>query len=86
MTRDQWCTFMNNEGKPTEVEYWYNRYEHSWVVQVKDENGCQVGSSDYLCGEGAAQLLACERARAHGGLRVVKTNPSGETIVKVVAL
>ncbi len=30
------------------VEKWYDRYTRSWVVQVKDKNGYQVGNAVYV--------------------------------------
>lgn len=30
-----------------EIEVWYNRQETSWVCQLKDRDGCQIGGSYY---------------------------------------
>lgn len=30
------------------VEYWYDRHTRSWVVQVKDDKGNQVGKAHYF--------------------------------------
>lgn len=34
--------------KPFSVDMWYNRHERSWVIQVKDEDNCQIGNSVYV--------------------------------------
>lgn len=35
-------------AKPFSIDMWYNRLERSWVVQVKDEENCQIGDSVYV--------------------------------------
>ena len=34
---------------PKSVDKWYDRYTRSWVVQLKDQNGFQIGDA-YYCG------------------------------------
>ncbi len=39
--------FEHFERKPAAyVEVWYDRHARYWVIQQKDEDGMQVGSSD----------------------------------------
>jgi len=33
--------------KPFGIDMWYNRPERAWVVQVKDEEGTQIGDAAY---------------------------------------
>jgi len=37
-----------HNDKPFSIDMWYNRHERSWVVQVKDEDNCQIGDSAYV--------------------------------------
>jgi len=34
--------------KPFSVDMWYNRSVKSWVIQVKDDENCQIGDSVYV--------------------------------------
>ena len=36
-----------HNAKPFSIDMWYNRHERSWVVQVKDEEGTQIGDAAY---------------------------------------
>ena len=33
---------------PHHTDCWYNRYEKSWVVQLKDKYGNQIGEATYV--------------------------------------
>lgn len=37
----------NGEHVKKYVEVWYNKHEKSWVIQVKDKHGYQIGNSYY---------------------------------------
>jgi len=37
-----------SNAKPFSVDMWYNRSVKSWVVQIKDEENCQIGDSVYV--------------------------------------
>jgi hypothetical protein len=37
-----------HNAKPFNVDMWYNRHERSWVIQVKDEEGNQIGNATYV--------------------------------------
>jgi len=37
-----------SNAKPFSVDMWYNRSAKSWVVQIKDEENCQIGDSIYV--------------------------------------
>jgi len=38
-----------SESKPPfKVDRWYDRHTKSWVVQLKDEDGNQIGNATYL--------------------------------------
>jgi len=39
------------------IDYWYDKYTKSWIVQRKDENGDQIGNSDYVASKKEAQNL-----------------------------
>lgn len=34
--------------KINKVEYWYDKYTKSWVVQRKNKYGNQIGRADYV--------------------------------------
>lgn len=39
---------LGKEEIPFSVDMWYNRSDKSWVVQIKDEENCQIGDSVYV--------------------------------------
>ena len=41
-------------GKPTKVKRWYDRHVRSWVLQVTDDNGFQIGQAVYVGTKGEA--------------------------------
>ena len=38
----------SEEPKVVSVDKWYDRYSRSWIVQLKDESGNQVGDAMYF--------------------------------------
>lgn len=38
----------NQESKPSKVDMWYDRHEYSWVIQLKDTEGNQIGDAIYV--------------------------------------
>lgn len=41
--------YEHTEPKPPyKVDRWYDRHTKSWVVQLKDEDGNQIGNATYL--------------------------------------
>lgn len=45
-------------GQPSfTVRKWYDRYTRSWVVQVIDHLGNQVGDADYVYSRAEAEAL-----------------------------
>jgi hypothetical protein len=44
----------------TYVDRWYDKHSRNWVVQLKDRNGNQIGSADYV-GTAACALYAAQQ-------------------------
>jgi len=37
-----------HKAKPFSIDMWYFRQQRSWVVQLKDEEGNQIGDATYV--------------------------------------
>lgn len=40
--------------KPYKVDRWYDRRTRSWVIQLKDKEGNQIGNAIYVASKGEA--------------------------------
>jgi hypothetical protein len=57
----------------TTIEYWYNRHETSWVVQLKTKEGYQVGTADYVYTKKEAENITKEYQLKYPTAKVIKT-------------
>ncbi|TVY09920.1 hypothetical protein [Paenibacillus cremeus] len=44
----------DTEQKPAKVDKWYDRGTRSWVVQLKDHEGNQIGDAIYVASKSEA--------------------------------
>jgi len=66
----------NNEGPkeeiPFSIDMWYNRPEQAWVVQIKDEENCQIGDSVYVASKQEA-VNQVNRWKEEYGILLIRT-------------
>jgi len=61
-----------HNAKPFSIDMWYNRRERSWVVQVKDEEGNQIGNAKYVYSKPEA-LNQVEYWKEKYGIPLIRT-------------
>ena len=58
------------EPKPEYLDIWYDKYTTSWVVQLKDIEGNQIGNCDYVYTKKEAKSFIDTYEKEHGELTV----------------
>lgn len=36
------------DNRPAKIEKWYDRKTRSWVVELQNKDGCQLGNASYV--------------------------------------
>jgi hypothetical protein len=67
------------------IEVWYNKYENSWVAQVKDDQNNQIGEANYVYSKNEA----IDYAKSHQedfkcDIKVFKRDGEEQRIIKFV--
>ena len=56
---------LTGEAVKMKIDVWYDRYTRSWVVQLKDVSGNQIGTADYVYTKREAELIADRLKKEH---------------------